>query len=102
MKMVKCGECGEKLRFYKGYRHPTMGKKHLVCSFCFDKVSDSVEKWKDFVSSNSFKYESSKSTVQFYSKNTPESFSQKHKMFDNFFTENEVKIRGLKMDNGGK
>lgn len=53
--MKVCEECGKKLGIVEGYQHPTLGKKHLLCSPCFDQVSESVEKWKDFVLSNSFK-----------------------------------------------
>jgi len=52
--MKDCEECGKSLGIFKGYQHPTMGKKHLLCSLCFDKVSESVEKWSEFVLSNSF------------------------------------------------
>jgi len=36
-----------------------MGKKHLLCSPCFDKVSKTVEMWGEFVLSNSFIIKSS-------------------------------------------
>ena len=52
--MVICEECGKILGIFEGYRHPTMGKKHLLCSSCFDTVEISVEKWREFVISNSF------------------------------------------------
>ena len=52
--MIKCEECGKKLGIIEGYRHPTMGKKYLLCSSCFDNVEISVEKWREFVISNSF------------------------------------------------
>jgi len=52
--MKECEECGKKLGILKGYKHPTMGKKHLLCSPCYNQVSDSVEKWRAFVLSNSF------------------------------------------------
>ena len=53
-KMKECEECGKKLGILKGYHHPTMGKKYYLCSKCWDHVSYSVEKWKEFVISNSF------------------------------------------------
>ncbi len=52
--MKDCEECGKKLGIFEGYQHPTLGKKHLLCSPCFDQVSESVEKWKEFVLSSSF------------------------------------------------
>jgi hypothetical protein len=53
-KMTQCEECGKKLGIFEGYRHPTMGKKHLVCSPCFEQVEESVAKWREFVVNNSF------------------------------------------------
>jgi hypothetical protein len=49
MNMTRCRECGKKLRILEGYRHPALGKDHLVCSPCFDQVSESVEKWRNAV-----------------------------------------------------
>jgi len=47
--MKKCEECGQELKFYEGYRHPTLGKDFLLCSHCFDIVDESVAKWREFV-----------------------------------------------------
>ena len=74
--MIKCQECGKNLGIFEGYRHPTLGKKHLVCSSCFNTVDESVERWRDFVlnyadvninrtSKNNFKFDLKK----FYTKN---------------------------------
>ena len=49
-KMTDCVECGKKLGFIEGYRHPTLGKEHLICSKCFTTVSDSVEQWQKVMS----------------------------------------------------
>jgi len=46
MKMGNCSECGKKLRFFGGYRHPMRGKKYLVCSDCFDSITKSIEFYK--------------------------------------------------------
>jgi len=51
--MKECEECGKKLGILKGYQHPTLGKKYLVCSKCFDNVSESVKKWREFVLTDS-------------------------------------------------
>jgi len=51
--MKECEECGKKLRTFEGYQHPTLGKKHLVCSPCFEQVEESVAKWREFVIENS-------------------------------------------------
>jgi hypothetical protein len=48
--MKKCVECGRNLGLIEGYRHPTMGTNYLVCSDCFDTVSESVEKYREFIS----------------------------------------------------
>ncbi len=50
-KMTDCVECGKKLGLIEGYRHPTLGKEHLVCSTCFTTVSESVEQWQKAMSS---------------------------------------------------
>ena len=52
--MVKCEECGKKLGFFEGYRHPAMGKEYLLCGSCFDVIAKSVEEWSKFVTANSF------------------------------------------------
>ena len=49
MNMKICEECGKKLGFFEGYRHLTLGKEFLLCSSCFDKVDESVAKWREFV-----------------------------------------------------
>jgi hypothetical protein len=48
--MKECIKCGKKIGIIEGYRHPTMGKEYLVCSNCFDTVSASVEKYREFIS----------------------------------------------------
>ncbi len=42
-------ECGKKLGFIEGYRHPTKGKENLLCSQCFDSVNENVEKYREFI-----------------------------------------------------
>jgi hypothetical protein len=49
MNMKICEECGKKLGFFEGYRHLTLGKEFLLCSSCFDRVDESVTKWREFV-----------------------------------------------------
>jgi len=62
--MTECEECGKKLGIFEGYQHPTMGKKHLVCSPCFEQVEESVTKWREFVVNNSFKLNANERTKQ--------------------------------------
>ena len=52
--MKFCEECGNKLGFFGGYRHPVKGKESLLCSKCFDIIDKSVEEWRNFVIANSF------------------------------------------------
>ena len=47
--MGECKECGNKLGLMKGYRHPTMGKKHLVCWDCHEQIDKSVSEWRQFI-----------------------------------------------------
>jgi len=81
--MTECEECGKKLGIVEGYQHPTLGKKYLLCSPCFDKVSDSVEKWKNFVLSNSFNNNSSKTKSKLNWKKIKTNFTKVRKIFDN-------------------
>jgi hypothetical protein len=62
--MIKCEECGKELGILRGYRHPALGISFLVCGSCFDKVDESMEKWRLFCLSNSFNAESSKIDIQ--------------------------------------
>ena len=39
LKKSTCYECGKKLRFFEGYRHPIQGKNFLVCGNCFNKIT---------------------------------------------------------------
>ena len=74
--MTECEECGKKLGIFEGYKHPTMGKKHLVCSPCFEQVEDSVAKWREFVVNNSFNVNVSERTNQVSWKEKMPDFAQ--------------------------
>lgn len=74
--MTMCGECGKKLGFIEGYKHPILGKKHLLCNPCFNQYSESVEKWNSFVLSNSFITESKNKGKEFNWKKIAISFNQ--------------------------
>lgn len=52
--MVECEECRKKLGVFEGYHHPTLGRKHLLCSPCFEQVNESVSRWRDFLLANTF------------------------------------------------
>ena len=62
--MIKCEECSKKLGIIQGYRHPALGKRFLVCGNCFNKVNNSMEKWRVFCRSDLFNAESSKIDIQ--------------------------------------
>ena len=74
--MKECEECGKKLGIFEGYQHPTLGKKHLVCSPCFDQVEESVAKWREFVVANSFNMNASERTAQVSWKDRIPDFAQ--------------------------
>ena len=47
--MKQCVECGSKLSVLSGYKHPTLGKGHLVCWNCHEKVDKEVALWREEV-----------------------------------------------------
>lgn len=48
-KICICSECGKKLGFLEGYRHPVDGKKKCVCGKCWDKIEKSEKKYCNFI-----------------------------------------------------
>jgi len=90
--MVSCEECGKKLGIFEGYCHPTMGKKHHLCSPCFDQVSDSVAKWREFVMSNSFNINTTQMNTQIDWKKIASNFAQMPNIFDNLMPEKNILI----------
>ena len=52
--MNKCVECGKNLGRFGGYRHPVYNRGKYVCRDCFDRIDESVKKWREFILSNSF------------------------------------------------
>ena len=88
--MVSCEECGKKLRILEGYCHPTMGKKHHLCSPCFDQVSESVAKWREFVMSNSFNVNAAASNTSIDWKQFASNFTQMHSILDNIMPDKGV------------
>lgn len=47
--MKECHECGSKIGMLSGYKHPTFGKKHLICWDCHEKIDASVAEWRQFI-----------------------------------------------------
>jgi ribosomal protein L40E len=72
-----CFECGKNLGLFKGYRHPTLGIKHLICRECYEKVELSVERWGRCVLWNSFNPDAPDPT---FSDTYP--FPKKHEMMN--------------------
>ncbi len=85
--MVSCEECGKKLGILEGYSHPTMGKKHHLCSPCFDQVSESVAKWREFVMSNSFNVNAVNGNNGIDWKQFASNFTNMHSLIDNLMPE---------------
>ena len=83
--MKNCEECGKKLGFLEGYRHPILGWDHLLCRHCFDKVSESVERWREAVLPyvGFFNKDSSNGSLQLNWKNKVKDFIQIKKPIDN-------------------
>ena len=54
--MLTCYECGKKLRFWGGYYHPALGFNIFVCGKCFERLEESMEKYRKFII-NEFKNE---------------------------------------------
>ncbi len=87
--MKECVECGKKLGIIEGYRHPVMGRDYLLCRNCFDTVSASIEKYKEFLSAYNgfFKKETSVTEdIQKIEKNIVKSIEKIQNRVDNLLT----------------
>lgn len=91
--MIECEECGKKLGIFEGYRHPTMGKNHHLCSPCFDQVEESVSRWGAFVLENSFNNGTSKSDLKLNWKRVLSSSTKIQNIIENVKPENEICIQ---------
>ena len=47
--LKECAECGKKIGFLKGYRHPIEGKKKCICRTCWDKIDKSESEYNKFI-----------------------------------------------------
>ena len=88
--MKTCEECSKKLGVFEGYRHPTMGKKHLLCSPCFDQISESVARWGEFVRTNTFNMNVPGNNSQLKWKEMIANFNQTRNILDQPWAEKEV------------
>ena len=92
-KMLKCEECGKKIGIFGSYRHPTMGKKHNLCSNCFDDVNESVIKWREFILQNSFNNNTLKNNIENNWKNIISNLTQRRNILDNIYVDTEILIK---------
>jgi len=90
--MTICEKCSKKLGIIEGFRHPTLGKKHLLCSPCYDKVSESVENWSNFVLSNSFIRKSSNNGTKIIWEKIASNFNQILEKNPNIFDDRRNQI----------
>jgi hypothetical protein len=90
--MTNCEKCSKKLGIIEGYIHPTLGKKHLLCSPCYDKVSESVENWSNFVLSNSFIRKSSNNGTKIIWEKIASNFNQILEKNPNIFDDRRNQI----------
>ena len=91
--MIECEECGKTLGIFEGYRHPTMGKKHHLCSPCFDNINDSVSRWREFVIANSFNNGSSRTDLDMEWKKLAPSFNRRRNIIENVSAETSILLR---------
>lgn len=61
---VDCNECDKKLGILKGYSHPALGKRFLVCGKCYIKVEEDMIRWSKFCRSDLFNVDSPKSNIK--------------------------------------
>jgi len=92
-KMKDCVECGKTLGIFEGYQHPTMGKKHHLCGPCFDQISVSVARWGEFVRTNSFNMNDSKSNYQLNWKEMIPNFNSTRNIIENVSAETDILMR---------
>ena len=91
--MVECEECGKKLGILEGYQHPTLGRKHLVCSPCFEQVEESVAKWREFILSYSYNDNKPKQDFELKGKKIGLNFKQKRSVVENINIISSILLR---------
>ena len=91
--MKECEECGKTLGIFEGYKHPTMGKNHSLCSPCFDHVNESVEKWQKFVIANSFNNGSNKKYLTMKMKSMAPTFNKRRNIVKDVSAETNILMR---------
>jgi len=90
---VNCEECGKALGFFRCYQHPIMGKKHALCSTCFDQVNASVSKWQEFVLQNSFNNQISNINSDLNCKNITPNLKQTRNILKNVSAETSILLK---------
>ena len=91
--MKECEECGKTLGIFEGYKHPTMGKSHSLCSPCFDNVNESVAKWQKFVIANSFNNGANKQYLTAKMKTMAPSFNKRRSIVKDVSAETNILMR---------
>jgi hypothetical protein len=91
--MKECEECGKTLGMFEGYKHPTMGKSHNLCSPCFDNVNESVAKWQKFVIANSFNNGANKQYLTAKMKTMAPSFNKRRSIVKDVSAETNILMR---------
>jgi hypothetical protein len=84
--MKLCIECEKKLGIFGGYRHPVYGKNKYVCGDCFTKLDESMEKWREFVLSNSINNETTEVSLTDINTSFTNINNDLRKIFTNFKT----------------
>jgi len=92
-KMSECEECGKKLGIFEGYQHPTLGKKHHLCSPCYEEVDASVARWREFIQANSFNNGTSKKNFNLGLENIAPKLNQRRSIIENVCAEIGIIMR---------
>lgn len=91
--MIECEECGKTLGIFEGYKHPTLGKKHYLCSPCYEEVDASVARWREFIHANSFNNGSSKKDLKINLEKLAPNFNQRRNIIENVCAEIGIIMR---------
>lgn len=90
--MIDCEECGKNLVLLECYRHPTLGKNHLLYSTCFDIVSVNVDNLRGFVNANSSNNASSNTGLKIDLNKIFTSFSKNMGIILKYLWKEEIQI----------
>lgn len=94
--MIECEECGKIMGIFEGYRHLTMGRKHSLCSNCFDQVNESVNKWREFFLQNNFNNNMSKNNIEMNWKNVVLQLNKRRNILEDVRAEADILFNKLR------